>query len=96
MKTNGKTRFDARLTQEQKELFEYAATITGSRSLTDFVISAAQKEADEVIQKNHLMLITTKRDQEVFFHALVDPAKPNQKLKAAAARYKKRKNGDGK
>jgi uncharacterized protein (DUF1778 family) len=90
MKTAEKTRFDARLTQEQKDLFEYAASILGSRSLTDFIISAAQKAANEVIEKNHLMLITTKRDQEVFFHSLVHPAQPNHKLKTAAAKYKRR------
>ena len=89
MKTSSKTRFDARLTQEQKELFEYAANLTGSRSLTEFVITAAQKAADHVIEKNQFMLISTKKDQRIFFHALVNPPKPNQKLKKAVARHKK-------
>ena len=84
-----KTRFDARLTKEQKELFEHAAEITGSRSLTEFVISAAQKEADLVIEKNQLRLVASKRDQEIFFNALMNAAKPNAALKKAANRYKK-------
>ena len=83
------TRFDARLTKEQKELFEYAAEITGSRSLTEFVISAAQKEADKVIEKNQLKLVASKRDQEIFFEALMNPAQPNAALKKALKRYNK-------
>ena len=83
------TRFDARLTKEQKELFEYAAEITGSRSLTEFVISAAQKEADKVIEKNQLKLVASKRDQEIFFEALMNPAQQNAVLKKELKRYNK-------
>ena len=83
------TRFDARITKEQKELFEYAAEITGSRTLTEFVISAAQKEADKVIEKKQLKLVASKRDQEIFFDALMNPAKPNAALKKALNRYNK-------
>ena len=89
MKTAEKTRFDARLTKEQKDLFEYAASLTGSRSLTEFVISAAQKEADKVIEKNQFMLLVSKQDKKVFFDALMTPPKPNQHLKKAVARYNK-------
>ena len=89
MRAADMTRFDARLTKEQKELFEYAAEITGSRSLTEFVISAAQKEADKVIEKNQLKLVASKRDQEIFFEALMNPAQPNAALKKALKRYNK-------
>ena len=89
MKTGEKTRFDARLTREQKELFEYAATITGCRSLTDFVISSAQKEAEKAIERNQLLVIASKRDREIFFKALVNPPKPNAALKKAVSRYNK-------
>ena len=89
MKTAEKTRFDARLTKEQKELFEYAAALTGCRSLTEFMISSAQKEADEVIEKKQLRLVASKRDQEIFFNALMNPPKPNAALKKALVRYNK-------
>ena len=89
MRAADMTRFDARLTKEQKELFEYVAEITGSRSLTEFVISAAQKEADKVIEKNQLKLVASKRDQEIFFEALMNPAQPNAALKKALKRYNK-------
>ena len=83
------TRFDARLTREQKELFEYAAQLTGSRSLTDFIISSAQKEADRIIEKNQFILMNSKKDQQVFFDTLANPPKPNARLKKALNRYNK-------
>ena len=89
MKASEKTRFDARLTKEQKELFEYAAAVSGSRSLTDFVISSAQKEAEKIIEKKQYLLLASKKDQEIFFEVLVNPSKPNAALKKAVSRYKK-------
>ena len=89
MKIEEKTRFDARLTKEQKEIFEYAASLTGSRSLTEFVISSAQKEADKVIEKKQVTLLASKTDQEIFFNTLTHPPKPNARLIKAMTKYKK-------
>ena len=89
MKTVTKTRFDARLTNEQKALFEQAAQILGSRSLTEFILAAASREADRVIGDNQVKLLSTKADHEVFFKALMNPPAPNDRLKKAAAKYKK-------
>jgi uncharacterized protein (DUF1778 family) len=82
-----KTRFDGQLTIEQKCHFEYAATLGGFRSLTDFVFSSAQAKADEIIQRHNTILLTEK-DREIFFTALTTPPKPNAKLRQAAKRYK--------
>ena len=49
-KISGKTRFEARLTQDEKAFFERAAAIGGYRSLTEFVIRSAVKQAEEIIQ----------------------------------------------
>lgn len=89
MKTAEMTRFDARLTKEQKEIFEYAAELTGSRSLTEFVISSAQKEADKIIEKNQFIMIRSKQDQQLFFETLVSSPKPNARLKKAMGKYQK-------
>ena len=43
---NEKARFDARLTQQQKQLFEQAAAASGFKTLTDFVLQAAQEKAE--------------------------------------------------
>jgi uncharacterized protein (DUF1778 family) len=35
-----KARFDAKIPKAQKQLFEYAASLGGFRTLTDFIINA--------------------------------------------------------
>lgn len=87
--TNTQARFDTRLSKEQKELFEYAAQLGGFRTLTDFVINSVQEKAKAIIDE-HSAVLATKQDQEIFFAALLKPAKPNKSLKAAASKYKKR------
>jgi uncharacterized protein (DUF1778 family) len=87
MKATSSSRFDTRLPKSQKELFEYAATIGGFRNLTEFVISSTEKIAREIIEK-HNAILASKKDQEIFFKALMQPQKPNARLKKAAARFK--------
>jgi uncharacterized protein (DUF1778 family) len=86
MKTDT-ARFDTRLSKEQKELFEYAASLGGYRSLSEFVISSAQQKANEIVDK-HRSILESRRDRSVFFKAILNPPEPNEKLKAAAARFK--------
>lgn len=81
-------RFDTRLPKEQKEYFEYAANLGGYRTLTEFVLDAAQGKADEIVAK-HRTIIGSKRDQEIFFEAIMNPPPPGKNLKAAAKRYEK-------
>ena len=80
-------RFDARLTQEQKDLFEQAAAIKGFKSLTEFVIYYTSKAAIVIIEKYNQVLASEK-DKSIFFEALVNPPKPNTALTKAAKRYK--------
>lgn len=86
MKTIEKTRFDTRLTREQKEFFEYAATIGGYRSLTEFVLVSVDERAKKIVE-DHDRIISSKRDQEIFFQAISEASKPNEALENAAARY---------
>ena len=86
MKTIEKTRFDTRLTKEQKEFFEYAASIGGYRSLTEFVLVSVEERAKQIVEE-HNKIISSKRDQEIFFQAFSEPQKPNEALETAAARY---------
>lgn len=88
MKTIEKTRFDARLLKEQKEFFEYAATLGGFRNLTDFIIYSVQQQANKIVER-HNEILSSKRDQEVFFNAIMHPEKPNERLKKAALRFNK-------
>ncbi len=88
MKTLEKSRFDTRLTKEQKEFFEYAASLGGFRSLTEFVIFSVQQQANNIIEKRNSIL-ASKKDQEIFFKAIIKPQEPNNKLKQAALRFNK-------
>lgn len=80
------TRFDTRWTKEQKQLFERASSLGGFRSLSEFVFFAVRKQAEEIIEK-HEGLVTSQRDREIFFQALLNPPAPNADLKKAAQRY---------
>jgi uncharacterized protein (DUF1778 family) len=88
MKTLEKSRFDTRLPKEQKELFEYAANLGGFRTLSEFVIFSAQQQASNIIEKYNTVL-ASKKDQQIFFNAIVNPQKPNDRLKKAASRFNK-------
>jgi len=82
-----KARFDTRLPKEQKDFFERAARLGGFRSLTDFVVLTVQKRAKEIILESE-RVIASQKDSEIFFEAITNPGKPNQKLTEAANEYK--------
>jgi uncharacterized protein (DUF1778 family) len=82
-----KARFDAKIPKAQKQLFEYAASLGGFRTLTDFIINAVQEKANTIIQE-HNTILASEKDCEIFFDAIMNPPGPNQKLRDAAERYK--------
>ena len=86
MSTPDNARFDAQLPKEQKEFFKRAASLGGFRNLTEFIISSAQEKADSIVEERQRIL-TSEQDKELFFHAILNPKKPNSKLKKAASRY---------
>jgi uncharacterized protein (DUF1778 family) len=79
-------RLEARLTDEQKALFQHAADLTG-RTLTDFVVSSAQEVATRTV-RDHEVLRLSAHDRQAFVEALLGPARPNKRLRQAARRYK--------
>lgn len=87
IKKQEKARFDTRLPKEQKLLFERAARIGGYRSLTDFVVLAAQEKAKQIILEKE-RIIASKRDSEIFFEAITNSPKANKDLINAASEYK--------
>ncbi|MBS1500962.1 MAG: DUF1778 domain-containing protein [Bacteroidetes bacterium] len=88
-----KTRFDARIPESQKALFEKAAGLAGYRTLTDFLISSAQEKANAIIEQHHTIIASIK-DRDTFFESIIDPPKPSEKLKNALKNYLR--NLDGK
>ena len=83
-------RLEARVTPEQKALFQRAADLTG-RSLTDFVISSVQAAAEQAVRAHQVMELTA-RETEAFLAVLEDPPAPNERLRAAARQF--RTSGD--
>jgi uncharacterized protein (DUF1778 family) len=83
-----KTRFDTRLSKEQKQFFERAAILGGYRSLTDFVILTVEEKAKKIIKERELVLASQK-DSEIFFDALMNAGLPNADLVSAAEQFHK-------
>lgn len=79
-------RFDVRLSREQKKLFEKAAVLGEFRNLTDFVISAVQEKAKEIIREKE-QIIASEKDSQIFFDAVTNPKKPSKTLKKALEAY---------
>jgi uncharacterized protein (DUF1778 family) len=80
-------RLEARLTDEQKALFQHAADLTG-RSLTEFVVSSAHEVAARTVREREVLTLSG-RDRRVFVDALLKPKPPNSRLRKAARRYKR-------
>lgn len=82
-------RIEARVSPEQKELFERAAAIEGV-TLTDFAISTMHRAAISVVQEHTLMELSV-RNQRAFVEALQNPPEPNAALREAAKAYMRMK-----
>lgn len=88
MKTLEKARVETRLSKEQKIFFKHAAYLGGYRTLTEFIINSAQERATKIVEEYN-KVISSRKDQDIFFNELMNPSKPNRALKSAASRYKK-------
>jgi len=87
--TNSNARINVRLSSDLKQLVEEAAVTVG-QTVSDFTISTLVREARQVISDAQITRLSD-RDRDIFLAALDSAdAKPNDVLKAAARRYKKR------
>lgn len=80
-------RLEARVTDEQKELFQRAAAIQGL-TLTDFVVISLQEKATQLVKDRDIMALS-EEDRKIFVDALLNPPKPNKKLRQAAQEHGK-------
>ena len=81
-----KSRLEARISAEEKELIKRAADLQGC-SLTEFVVRSAQEAARKAVKEHQIMSLTA-RDTEAFVKVLLKPPAPSKKIKRAAERYK--------
>jgi uncharacterized protein (DUF1778 family) len=78
-------RLEARISSDQKALFQRAAEIQG-RTLTDFVIASVHDAAVRTIDETQAIRLT-EQESRAFAEALLNPREPSPRLKAAAQRY---------
>ncbi len=79
---------EARVTPEQKRLIAQAAALRGT-SVTEFVVSSAQRAATEAIKGDELLRLQGDA-REVFVNAVLNPPTPNDAACNAARRYTQR------
>jgi len=79
----GESRVEFRVSNEDKELFEYAKRLKGFKTFSEFARFVITKEAKAIVKEENKIL-ASKRDKEVFFNALMDEDhQPNESLLAA-------------
>lgn len=87
--TKNEARINVRLDGDLKQTIEKAAAALG-QTLSEFTVSTVVREARQVIQETQFTRLSD-RDRDAFLSALdARDSKPNEALKAAAKRYKKR------
>ena len=80
-RANRTSRFEARIAPEALAIVKRAAEMQG-RSLSDFVVAAAQEAARRAIDETHLIRLSVE-DQTRFAELLANPTKPSAALKRA-------------
>lgn len=80
------TRVHARIAPDALETLKRAAELQG-RSVSDFMIAAAQEAAYRTIEEAQIIRLSV-ADQRAFAEAILNPPAPNDALRRAAEAYK--------
>jgi uncharacterized protein (DUF1778 family) len=75
-------RIEARIAPEALTVVKRAAELQG-RSVSDFVVAAAQEAAARTIEEAHILRLSVE-DQRLFADSLLNPPEPNDALRRAA------------
>lgn len=81
------TRLEARISPEALAIVRRAAEIQG-RSLSDFVVSAAQEAAQKAIAEAQIIRLSVE-DQRALAESILRPPEPNAALRRAAAAHRR-------
>lgn len=79
-------RLEARVSVDEKKLFQHAAALQG-RSLTEFLVSCAHDAAKRTVQEHEILKLSA-GDRDAFVSALLKPPVPGKRLRKAARRYR--------
>jgi len=82
----GDSRIEIRVSNDDKELFEYASKLRGFKSLSEFLRVVMTRESKAIIAEENKIL-TTKRDRAIFFNALMGKEEPPNKSLISAIKY---------
>jgi len=80
------SRFEIRLSREDKSLFEEASQIAGYKTLSAFVLSSLREHANRIIKERD-QILASQRDKEIFFNAVFSDTEPVEALKKASGKY---------
>ncbi|MER8384660.1 DUF1778 domain-containing protein [Mesorhizobium sp. M0166] len=80
-------RLEARISPDILDVVKRAAEIQG-RSVSDFVVAAAQEAAQRTIESTTIMRISVE-DQRAMMEAILNPPEPNEALRKAADAHKR-------
>jgi len=83
---NRTARIEARIAPEALVVVKRAAELQG-RSISDFIVAAAQAEANRTIEETQLIRLSVE-DQRAFADAMLNPPPPNDAMKRAASAYR--------
>lgn len=78
-------RLEARVSADEKKLFQQAAALQG-QSMTEFLVNSMYDAAKRTVQEHEMMELSA-RDRKAFVSALLKPPAPGKRLKKAAQRY---------
>jgi uncharacterized protein (DUF1778 family) len=80
------SRIEARIAPDALAIVKRAAEITG-RSVSDFVVAAAQEAANRTIEETQIVRLSVE-DQRAFAEAILNPSPPTSGLLRAAEAYR--------
>lgn len=76
-----KSRFNARISEQQRAIIGRAASLTG-QTVSQFIVSSAQRAAEETIREYEVISLST-RDSIAVMEALLSPPQANEALRRA-------------
>jgi uncharacterized protein (DUF1778 family) len=79
-------RITARISSAVRERLESAAALSGA-TLNQFVVQAALKEANKILEEERVIVLS-ERDADTVFGLLENPPIPNARLQEAAIKHK--------
>ena len=80
-------RIEARIAPDALAIVKRAAEIQG-RSVSDFVVAAAQDAAERTIEQAHVIRLSVE-DQLTFAEAMLNPPNPSPALRRAFRRHRR-------